>query len=171
MRVFVTALLLAAACGSKDNSADTDKASQDVRKASSIVSEKRDDVAAGGDEVERRKHEITKEQQELAAKETTLEANRRQLGSAQGTLVDARTAYAAAVNQRFTKLDAALAGLAPQTDAASKDAVAGLTARRDLLATRLSAMPAASDSTWAAYTKDVDTTFDAIERDLRSAKH
>jgi len=32
-------------------------------------------------------------------------------------------------------------------------------------------MPAAADATWTAYTKDVDTTFDAIERDLRAATH
>jgi hypothetical protein len=30
-------------------------------------------------------------------------------------------------------------------------------------------MPDGADAGWAAYTKDVDTTFDAIEHDLRTA--
>jgi chromosome segregation ATPase len=163
------AVALVASCGGKDNSADTDQASQDVREAQSSVSKKRDDLTAGGDEIERRKRQILDEQRQLADKEVVLEDSRRQLGSARGTLADARDAYAAAVNERFAKLDAALAGLARRADAASKDASAGLSARRDLLATKLAAMPAAADASWAAYTKDVDTTFDAIERDLLTA--
>jgi len=35
----------------------------------------------------------------------------------------------------------------------------------------LARMPAAADSGWVASTKDVDTTLDAIERDLRAAKN
>jgi hypothetical protein len=50
------------------------------------------------------------------------------------------------------------------------DAAAGLRARRDRLSARLSAMPAdAADPSWIGYTKDTDTTFDAIEHDLQDA--
>ncbi len=171
MRTGLLATLLAlvtAACGSKDNSADTDQAGKDLRAAQSAVSEQRGELEATADEVERRKRELIRQQQELADKEAALVAERRQLGSAQGTLVDAGEAYRAAVTERFAKLDASLAHLATKTDAASKDAAAGFGARRDLLASRLAAMPAAADAAWAAYTKDVDTTFDAIERDLRA---
>lgn len=171
MRTCLLAALVAlvlAACGSKDNSADTDQAGKDLRAAQSAVSDKRNDLNATGDEVERRKREILKEQQELADKEAALAAKGQQLGSAEGTLVEAGAAYRAAVMERFAKLDASLASLATKTDAASKDAAAGLKARRDLLASKLASMPAPADSGWAAYTKDVDTTFDAIERDLRA---
>jgi hypothetical protein len=73
------------------------------------------------------------------------------------------------VKERFAKLDAGLAGLATRTDAASKDASTGLAARRTALAAKLAAMPVGADAGWAAYTKEVDTTFDAIEHDLRTA--
>lgn len=164
-----TLFAAAASCSSKDNSADTDRASEDLRKAQSAVSTKHEDVTTTGDEIERRKRELVMEQQQLAAQEKWLENNQRQLGSARGTLEQARTAYTAAVNERLAKLDAGLAGLSTHTDAASKDARAGLRARRDLLATELARMPDGSDARWATYTKDVDTTFDAIERDLRAA--
>jgi chromosome segregation ATPase len=165
----ITLLVVLASCSSKDNSADTDRASEDLRKAQTVVTAKHDDVATTGDEIERRKRQLVAEQQQLADQEKALADNQRQLGSAHGMLVQARTAYAAAVKERFAKLDAALATLSTRTDAASKDASAGLTARRDLLAAELARMPDGADARWAAYTKDVDTTFDAIERDLRAA--
>ncbi len=165
----VLAVAAAVSCSSKDNSAATDRASEDLRKAQTAVTAKTDDVAMTGDEIERRKRQLALEQQQLADQEKSLEDSRRQLGSAQGTLDQARTAYAAAVKERLAKLDAGLASLKTRTDAASKDATAGLAARRELLAATLAKMPGGSDPGWAAYTKDVDTTFDAIERDLRAA--
>lgn len=160
---------VSASCSSKDNSAGTDKASKDLREAQSTLSAKNNDVAATGDEIERRKRELVANQQQLADKEKSLVDSRQQLGSAQETVTDARNAYAAAVKERLAKLDAGLASLATHADAASKDKSAGLAARRDLLATRLAVMPAGADASWPAYTKDVDTTFDAIERDLHAA--
>lgn len=168
---YLFAVVVAAGCASKDNSADTDQASQDLRKAQADVSQKRDGLTANRDDVERRKREILKGQQELADKETVVEHERQQLGSAQGMLAQARTAYGAAVKERLAKLDASLAGLSTQTDAASKDAAVGLAARRELLAGRLAAMPVTEDASWTAYTHDVDTTFGAIEHDMRAATH
>jgi hypothetical protein len=164
--VVILSTLVIAACGSKDNSADTDQAGKDLRAAQSAVSEQRSAFTATGDDVERRKREIVREKQELADKEAALVTRGVQLGSAQGSLVDAGAAYRAAVTERFAKLDVSLAKLSAKTDAASKDAAAGLKARRDLLASHLAAMPAQGDSRWTAYTNDVDTTFDAIEHDL-----
>lgn len=164
------AVVLAASCARKDNSADTDQASQDLRNAQTAVSEKRKAITASEVEIEGRKRALIKGQQDLADKAATLEADRRLLGSAAGTLVDARAAYAAAVTERSAKLDAALAGLATQTDAMSKDAAAGLHARRDLLAAKLATMPVTADPSWPGFTQDVDTMFDAIERDLRAAR-
>jgi predicted nucleic acid-binding Zn-ribbon protein len=164
------AVAIAASCAKKDNSADTDQASHDLQKAQAAASEKRKDVATNEAEIEGKKRELIKGQQDLADKTRTLESDRQQLGSAEGTLVEARAAYAAAVKERLAKLDAALAGLATQTDATSKDAVAGLRARRDLLAAKLATMPVAADPSWPGFTHDVDTLFDAIERDLRATQ-
>jgi hypothetical protein len=165
------AVAFATGCADKDNSADTDKASKDLLEAQSAVSARRTSVATDRDDVERRKRELGVEQQQLVDKQALFERDRDQLGSAQGTLVQAHAAYAAAVTQRVAKLDADLASLATKVDAAAKDAHVGLVARRDVLAGKLQAMPAATTASWAAYTKDVDTTFDAIERDLRAAAH
>jgi predicted nucleic acid-binding Zn-ribbon protein len=164
------ALVVAASCDRKTNSADTDQASQDLRKAQAAVSEKRKVVAVNEIEIEGKKRELIKGQQDLADKTRSLEDNRQQLGSAGSTLVEARAAYGAAVTQRLAKLDSALAGLATRTDATSKDAAAGLRARRDLLADKLATMSVAADPSWTTLTKDVDTTFDAIEHDLRATK-
>ncbi len=171
---FVTSLIacvLAAACGKKDNSEVTDQASKDLQEAQTALNQKSKDVVETGDDIERRKRAVIKEQQELADKEAALAAKAQELGSAQGTLAQADAAYRAAVTARLAKLDAALATLATKTDAASKDAHVGLKARRDLLGPMLDKMPPPSDAAWASYTKDIDTTFDAIERDLRDVKH
>lgn len=162
-------LLVLTSCGQKDNSADTDQASRNLTKAQSELGDKRREVVTNTDDVERRKRELVAEQQALAEKEKVLAGTRQQLSSAGDTLAQARAAYDAGVTSRLAKVDAALAALATRNDAAAKDAVAGLRARRDLLATKLASMPSTSDENWGGYVKDVDTTFDAIERDLRAA--
>jgi peptidoglycan hydrolase CwlO-like protein len=164
------AVIVAASCARKDNSADTDQASHDLRKAQAAVSEKREHVATNEVEVEGKRRALIKEQQDLVDQTKSLEDHRQQLGAAGSAVVNARAAYHAAVTERLAKLDAALAGLATHTDATSRDAVAGLHARRDLLAAKLAAMPIADDPGWAGFTQDVDTIFDAIERDLRATK-
>ena len=170
LAIFGIGLAFATACGDKDNSSDTDKASKQLREAQEKLADTRTSVITNADDIARRKRELLAEQQALADKEAKLVREREQLGSAEVAMTEARTAYAAAVTQRFAKLDAALAALGTRTDAATKDAVAGLQARRELLATKLAAMPTTADASWPAYTKDVDTTFDAIERDLTHAK-
>jgi chromosome segregation ATPase len=165
----VLVVLVLAACGAKDNSADTDQASRDLTKAQSELSEKRRDVVTNESDVERRKREVLAEQQALVDHEKALAGSREQLGSASETFVQARAAYGQAVGSRFAKLDAAIAELATKPDAASTDAVAGLRARRDLLSAKLASMPRITDGQWSGYAKDVDTVFDAIERDARAA--
>jgi len=165
----VVAVAMAASCDRNENAA-TDQAGQDLRKAQSEVSDKGKAVLANVDDIERRRRELINKQQELADQEKALEVHRQQLGSARATVTHARAAYGAATAERFAKLDAALAGLATQTDARSKDAAAGLHARRDLLQARLAKMPVTEDPSWTGYTQDVDATFDAIERDVRVAR-
>jgi DNA repair exonuclease SbcCD ATPase subunit len=157
--------LALASCSSYDNSSDTDRSRSAVTNAQSAVKEKTGDVTTRANDLEREKRELVQRQQKLVDDETALAAKRQQLGSARETLVEARATYTTAVNARLSKLDATLATLATRTDAASKDAAVGLRARREQLAVKVSAMSATPEQDWAAYTKDVDTTFDAIERD------
>jgi chromosome segregation ATPase len=167
--VLSLSLLVAASCGRHDNSADTDKTSEELRQAQTDVTAHSNDVAKNQDDIEQQKRALLRDQQDLADKQKLLEQQRQQLGSAQGTLVDARVAYAAAVKERLAKLDASVATLATKTDAKSKDASAGFRARRDQLSAKVGAMPTTADADWNQYTKDVDVTFDAIERDLNRA--
>lgn len=153
-------------CADKDNSSVTDKATRDLTNAQSAVGEKGRDVVSTAADIERRKRELAAEQQALAERERSLSATQQQLGSARESLVQARESYRVAITVRFTKLDAAIAERTAKADAASKDAAVGLRARRDALATKLAAMQGTRDEGWAAYARDVDTTFDAIERDL-----
>jgi chromosome segregation ATPase len=159
-------LLVAASCAKHDNAADTDKTSEELRQAQTEVTQHSNDLAKNQDDIEQKKRALVREQQDLADKQKLLEQQRQQLGSAQGTLVQARAAYAAAVKERLAKLDASVATLATKTDAKSKDAAAGIRARRDQLTAKIGAMPSTGDADWNQYTKDVDVTFDAIESDL-----
>lgn len=165
----VVLLLAAGSCGKEDSSAETDKAGRDLREAHDKVSENSQALAKNQDDIEQKKRDILNDQQALADKQKLLEKQQVELGSSQGHLQEARVAYAAAVKERLAKLDASLATLATKTDARSKDAATGLRARRDELAAKLEAMAATPDASWNQYTKDIDVTFEAIERDRRAA--
>ena len=165
----VAALLAAASCGKEDSGAETEKAGRDLREANAEVSENSQALAKNQEDIEQKKREILLDQQTLADKQKLLEQQRQALGSSQGQLREARAAYAAAIVERFAKLDASLAALATKTDARSRDAATGLRARRDQLSAKLDSMAGTADASWEQYTKDVDIMFDAIERDLREA--
>jgi DNA repair exonuclease SbcCD ATPase subunit len=165
----LAAVLTVAGCGKDDNSTDTDRASEQLREAQGEVRQTAQEVAANQDAIEQQQRALVQEQQALADRQKLLDQQRAHLGSAQQALQQARAAYGAAVNERLAKLDAALATLATKTDAKSRDAAIGLQARRAELGVKLRAMQDTSDPGWADYTKDVDATFDAIERDLHDA--
>lgn len=162
-------LVLTASCGKNDNSADTDRASEDLRNARAQLSENTKDLTANQQAIETTKAELATEQKALADKQKLLELQQQQLGHAQADLQQAHATYAAAVTQRLAKLDASLASLGSATDAKARDALVGLRARRDQLAAKLAAMPVATDPSWVAFTRDTDTTFDAIEHDVSEA--
>lgn len=75
----------------------------------------------------------------------------------------AYAAYQISTKERLAKVDAELVKVK-----ASKNAP-GLRVRRDELATKLGQMPSSVDGTWVSYTRDVDSKFEGIERDLRAA--
>ncbi|HEY4056238.1 MAG TPA: hypothetical protein VGM39_06495 [Kofleriaceae bacterium] len=168
-RLLWIALFAVASCGNRDDSA-TDKTSEDLRKAHEQVVESSKQLAKNQDEIEQKKRDLLREQQELADKQKLIEQQQQQLGSAQTTLAQARVAYAAAVKERYAKLDALVSSLGTKTDAKSKDAVIGLRARQTQLSAKIDAMPATPDADWTKYTKDLDVTFDAIEDDTHKAR-
>jgi hypothetical protein len=163
-------LLLATATASCGKSDAADSARKEVRAAGAAVEKERDNLATEQEEATRNARELLEEQRAVAAKQATVEKDRRELGSAQGSLADARATYDTAVKQRFARLDVALDALSRRTDTAALDAAAGLRTRRDLLASRIATMPVETAGDWGTYTRDLDTTFEAIERDLRDAK-
>lgn len=160
-------LLLAALASGCNN--DKDSARDEVRAAGAAVERERVHLATEQEETSRNQRELLAEQRAVAAKEATVEKDRRELGSAQGSLADARAAYDAAVKQRFAKLDVSLDDLSRRTDTASRDVAAGLRTRRDLLAASIATMPVTTDAEWSRYTAALNTTFDGIERDLRAS--
>jgi hypothetical protein len=158
MRTIVTAaiaILLATTACKPDSARTAERASHDLRKAQDDVNADRDRVVTQADDV--------------ATHQAALAAASHDLGSAHQQLADARATYTTAVQARLAAVNAAVAKLQTQTDAASRDAVAGLVVRRDLLAVKLDAMASTADTGWTAYTQDVDTTFAAIERDVQRA--
>ena len=159
----------AAACRSGDNSDDTDKARAALGSAQGQLRENRDVLAANEQAISEQKRELARVAQELADRQAALPSQRQQLDSAERQLELARATYAAAVRERMAKLEASLATLATHNDAASKDASAGLRARTAALSQKISTPPASTLTGWTDYTKDVDTTFDAIEHDLTIA--
>jgi chromosome segregation ATPase len=163
------ALYVATSCGTDNNSAQTDRASEQLRKAQAEVSEHSKDLTKNQDDIEQRQRALVSAQQVLADKQKLLERQRLDLGSAQDNLRVTRAAYAAAVKERFAKLDLSIAALAMKTDVKSRDAVTGLRARRDQLLTKVNAMASTPAPDWNTYTEDIDVTFDAIEHDLHGA--
>jgi peptidoglycan hydrolase CwlO-like protein len=163
------ALCVNTGCGTDGNSAQTERASEQLREAQAKVSAHSKDLTQNQEDIEHRQRALVSEQQQLADKQKLLERQRRDLGSAQDNLRDTRAAYAAAIKERFAKLDVAVAALATRTDARSRDAVTGLRARRDSLLAKIDAMATTPAPDWNTYTRDVDVTFDAIEHDLHDA--
>ncbi len=151
----IASALVGGACKSHNNSADTDKAAKELRQAA-------DEVNAKAKAANLQAAVVADQQVKLANVDD-------KLGSAQVNLVHARATYAIAVAERLAKLDDNLAKLGAKTDTKSKDAVTGLRARREQLAAKLAAMQSTQDPGWDAFTKDVDTTFDSIEKDLGNA--
>ena len=167
--VYMGVAIALISCSSHDNSSDTDRSRSELTNAQSAVSKKTNTVVVRENDIEREKRELLQRQQKLVDDEKALAVEREQLGSAHGTLVQARATYATAVTARLAKLDATIATVATRTDAASKDSVVGIRARREQLELKIRTLPATVDQNWASYTKDVDTTFDAIEGDLHRA--
>ncbi len=161
--------LLAVACGTRDDSAVTDRAGKDLTEAQTQVNTQRETLTKTQEDAVKQQEALANQQKIVAEQQASLARQKAELDAAQAALAQARIAYAAATKDRLAKLDTRLAEVSAKSGAKSKDAATGLRARRDQLATKLNAMTATSDAGWNDFTKDVDTTFDSIEHDLDEA--
>ncbi len=166
---FVLLSTLSLACSKHDDSVITDKASKDLTAAQTQVNTQREQLAKTQEDAVKQQQDLANQQKVVAQQQASVEQQKAALDSAQNSLAQARSTYAAATKERLAKLDSKLTDLSAKSGAKAKDAATGLRARRDQLALKLGAMVGTTDAGWNEFTKDVDTAFDAIEKDLDAA--
>jgi chromosome segregation ATPase len=160
--IITGALLLGGAACKKDNSDTTDDKANAVQKAQEDVNDQREDIK---DEAK----DLKDEAQDLKDEAKDVREEAGELRTAQGNLAQARTEYANAVMQRMSKLDARIAELEARGTTEAKAKAADFKVRRDALNAKLETMKSQADTGWAAFTKEIDGSFDGIEHDVNDA--
>ncbi len=159
----IAATLLSGACHKKDDSAKAmDKAAASASKAQEDVHDQARDVASEQKDVNKASDKLAKEQADVDKKQGDMNA-------AQTDLAQARDRYALAAKQRLSNFDTKLTQIEAKTDATAKDTAVKLRARRDQIATQLSAIGAQSQQDWDAFKKNVDDSFDKLDKDADDA--
>jgi chromosome segregation ATPase len=156
------ALIAGGTACKKDNSETTDESGAAVRKAQEEVADQKEDVADQAKDVNDEMKDVNKEAGKLSG-----ETN--DVAKAQQDLATARATYSSAVVQRLAKLDAKIAELTAKGTTEAKATAADLKVRRDALAKRLDSLATQTDQGWADYTRQIDSDFDAIEKDVFDA--
>jgi len=131
---------------------DTDKAGSEMRKAREDVDDKSKDLAKTED---KSTNAVAKDQAKL--------------DEAKADLNKARDDFASAVKARVDKIDTKINELAARTDVKTKDALASLQQRRADLQAKLNAMGDQAPDRWDDFKKDVNSSFDSLEKDLDNA--
>ncbi|HEY0191107.1 MAG TPA: hypothetical protein VGC42_08290 [Kofleriaceae bacterium] len=159
----IAATLLSGACHKKDDSAKAmDKAASSAAKAQEDVRDQAKDVASEQKDVNKAQEKLDKEQADVAKQQG-------QLNAAQTDLAQARERYAVAAKQRLQNLDTKIAQIDAMTDAKAKDTAAKLRVRRDEVASRLSTVGTTVQADWDNYKKNVDDSFDKLDKDADDA--
>ncbi|MBA3541768.1 MAG: hypothetical protein H0T79_19295 [Deltaproteobacteria bacterium] len=153
--------LVGAATGCKKKEA-TDNAAESVAKATDNVNEQKKDLAEA-------KKDVADQQKDVADKQIDVAVQQGEKGMAEAELVAARTAYATTTKDRMTKFEARIAELDKKADAKSKETAAALHVRHATLKTKLDGLQTQASATWNNFTKDVDSSFDSLEKDLNDA--
>ena len=157
------ALLSTAACHKKDDAGKAmDKAATEASKAQEDVNDQAKDVA-------KQQKDVNKDQQTMAKDQAAVAKQQGEMTAAQTELAQARERYNVAASQRLTNLDAKIRQIELKTDTTAKDTAAKLRVRRDEIATRLGAAGTTVQADWDRYKKDVDDSFDKLEKDVDSA--
>jgi DNA anti-recombination protein RmuC len=161
--MIAAALLSGAGCHKKDDSAKAmDKAASSASKAQEDVHDQAKDVAS-------EQKDVNKEQDKLAKEQNDVAKQQGQMNAAQTDLAQARDRYALAAKQRLSNFDTKLTQIEAKADASAKDAAVKLRARRDQIASQLSAIGAQSQQDWDAFKKNVDDSFDKLDKDADDA--
>ena len=144
--------------------------------ASGACNKKQDDTGAAATEVKKTQETANDQQKDLDKTLTDKKASANDLNKAEGNVAMANTdlqaakdKYTITVNDRLAKLDIKIKELEAKTDEKSKTALAALQTRRTALSTKFDNIKAHAAADWDAFTKDVDSTFDGIEKDLNDA--
>jgi predicted nucleic acid-binding Zn-ribbon protein len=149
----LSAALATGACKKKQD--DTGAAATEVKKTATNVDDQRKDFEETATNKGSTEKELNKAEADVAA--------------AKADLAAARDKYSITVKDRLSKLDIRIHELENRTDAKSKDALDKLRTRRTELSTKIDAMNDRAAADWDAFTKDVDSTFDTIEKDVGNA--
>jgi predicted nucleic acid-binding Zn-ribbon protein len=137
---------------------------------------KQDDTGAAGNEVKKTAENVNdqakdynKTAEDKDSKPKDLDKAQADLQAAKVDLVAAKDKFTTTVKDRMAKLDIKINELAARTDAKSKQAAVDLKARRDALSTKLGTTQNLAAADWDAFTKDVNDSFDKIEKDTDDA--
>ena len=144
--------------------------------ASGACNKKTDDTGNAATEVKKTQEKVTDEAKDYQKTVADKGATEKQLNKAEGDLnaarVDlqaARDKYAITVKDRLAKIDIKIHELELRADAKSKDALAKLQTERGALAIKVDTMKDRVAADWETFTKDVDGTFDTLEKDVSNA--
>jgi len=151
--IFGTFLLsMGLLAGTGCNKHDTDKSGSEMKKAREDVDDKAKDLAKTED---KSNNAVAKDQAKL--------------DDAKADLTKARVDFSAAMKARVDKIDSKINELANRTDVKAKDSLASLKQRRADLQAKLDAMSNQSADHWDNFKKDVDSSFESLEKDLDNA--
>jgi chromosome segregation ATPase len=131
---------------------DTDKAGSEMKKAREDVDDKAKDLTKTQD---KQNNEVAKDQAKL--------------DEAKADLSKARADFSSAVKTRLDKIDTKINELATRTDVKSKETLTSLKQRRADLQAKIDAMGTQTADHWDDFKKDVDNSFDSLEKDLDNA--
>jgi small-conductance mechanosensitive channel len=157
------ALISGAGCKKKSETGkDMDRAATSAAKAQENVNDQAKDVA-------KEQKDVNKDQQDLAKDQMDVNKEQRDVGGAKADLAQARERYSVAAKQRLANIDTKLQQIESKGDASAKDTAAKLRARREEIASRLNQVGTQAEASWDTYKKDVDDSFDKLDKDVDSA--
>lgn len=161
----MVALVLASGAGCKKK----DDSTKAMDKAASSAAKAQEDVNEQSKDVHNQQKDVIKDQQNLSKDQADVAKQQGELSTAETELAQARERYSVAARQRLANLDTKIHELEASTSPAAKDAAAKLRVRRDELAVRLEAIGSQTQAGWDTFKKDVDTSFDKLEKDVNDA--
>ena len=110
-----------------------------------------------------------KAQENVKEKSKDVVKDKQDLSRAKTNLAEARADYQTSMNDRLSRIDVRIHELEGRTDQKSMDAVAKLRNQRSELSAKMNAIGTTAEDNWDTFKKDLDSTFDRIEKDIDAA--